>query len=125
MLPDGSHLRSPGIEETQIVYLYYDIEPGHFSLGKVLPNHVIHEKHLGFRMIYKVMDILRLEFVENRNRNGSVSQCGEERYSPVGLVPCAKGNLVTLLKSTLFESDVKLGNSSCHIPIGEILSLVI
>ena len=86
MLPHGSHLGSSGIQETEIVDLHHDIKSRHFGFGKVLPNRILHEKHLGLGMVDEMVDVLGLELVKNRNRNHSVCKRCEKGYTPVRLV---------------------------------------
>ena len=58
----------------------------HFSLCKTLPDDVIHKEDLSLGVVYKMVYVARLEFVEKRHRNCSVSECRKESHSPVSLV---------------------------------------
>ena len=78
MIPHCCHLRCTRVKEAEIVNLDYHMKAGHLGLGKIFPDNVIHEKHLGLGMIYEVVDVLRLEFMENRNRYGAVCQSRKE-----------------------------------------------
>ncbi len=65
------------------------------------------------------MDILRLEFVEQGYRYCTVSQCCEETYSPIGLVPGTDSDFVAFDYTAFFEKQLHTPDAGCYIPVGE------
>ena len=55
---------------------------------------VANEEELGFGMVYNVVYLLAVEFMEDWHRNGSVGECCQEGHSPVAGVAPTDGNLV-------------------------------
>ena len=125
MLPYLLELLGPGVIELEVVDLDDNFQTWHLLDAQVLPDGLVGEKDLRFRMVHEEMDIAWFEFMEKGHRYGSVGQSGQEGHSPVRLVLAADGDFISPLKTTLLESDVKLCDSSCHIPVEESDALVI
>ena len=117
--------RDPGVQELEGVYADDREHSRHLVRTESLPHDVIHEENLGFRVVDQVMDIPRLEFVQDRDHDRSVGDGGQIADSPVHLVAGADRDLVPLVEEALLEGYVKLLYSSCHIPVAEADALVI
>ena len=59
-------------------------------------------------MVDDVVDIVRLELMQNRHDDGSVCHNGQEAYPPVRTVPATDCDFVSLPDATGFKDDVKL-----------------
>ena len=78
MLPDFHYLRSPGIEHGEIVYLHDSLQGRHLIFAQAFPDDIIHEQYLRLGMIDQMMDIPRLEFMQDRHRHCTISKGGNE-----------------------------------------------
>ena len=76
-------------------------------------------------MVHQVVDIPRLEFVQDRDRHRAVGDSGEETDPPVRLVTGTDRDLVPFLQPALLESDMQLCDTPRHIPVGKGDSLVV
>ena len=76
-------------------------------------------------MVYQVVDVFRLEFVENRHRYCTVGQRGEETYAPVGLIAGAEGHFVAFFQSAALEGNVQILDSLGNILVFECRSLIV
>ena len=125
MFPYLEKLLGLGIEEFEIVDLHNYGKARHLVGIESFPDGVVHKEHPCFGMVDKIMDIARLELVENRHRNSSIGQSSQETHSPVGLIAGTDCDLVTLLETALLEGNVKLGNPARHIPVEQGGTLII
>ena len=79
----GYHLHvAEGIED-----LHHCLKVRHLAFCESFPYDIVHEQYLGRRMVYKMMYVPWLEFVQDRNGNGAVCQGRNERHPPVCLIP--------------------------------------
>ena len=90
------------------IHLDDDVQSRHLGLGQAFPKDFVHEENLGFGVVHEIMDIAWLEFVQDGYGNRAVCQCGEEAYSPVGLVARADGDFVALLEAAFLESYMQV-----------------
>ena len=70
---------------------------------KAFPNHITYKEELGFGVVYNVMYLVGLEFVEDRNDYSAISYGCEECYSPMRHVTTTNCNLVTCFYTAFFE----------------------
>ncbi|EJX10502.1 hypothetical protein EVA_01128 [gut metagenome] len=90
-------------------------EQRHGLFVEVLPHAVAHKEQFGFGMVDNVVDVVRLEFVQDGHDDGPVGQCGQEGDCPVGTVASADGYFVSRLDACAFQYDVEFGYFACHI----------
>ena len=76
-------------------------------------------------MVDEIMNVSRLEFVQDRHRNGPISQSGEEAYSPVRLILRTQSHLVANFEPAFIECDVKFGDTQRDFRIWQGRTLVI
>ena len=74
------------IQDLEGIHLDDRMNVRHLAFRKTFPDHLVNEKDLCLRMVYKMVDVCRLELMKKRNRNGTVGHCGQKGYSPVCLV---------------------------------------
>ena len=76
-------------------------------------------------MVDKIMDVPRLELMQERYRHSTIGQGSEECHSPVCLVAATDCDLVALAKAAFLESKMHLRDASCHIAVCERNALVV
>lgn len=79
---------------------------GHFALVDVFIHDVAHEKEFRLGVVYDVVYVVGLEFVQYGYDHRSVGEGGEEGDGPMGGVAAADGNLVAFLYTGSFHQDV-------------------
>ena len=121
-LRDPGHL---GVEELEGVDLDHGVEARHLVGVQPFPDDVVHEQDLGFGVVYEVVDVAWLEFMEDRHRNGSVGHGRQIAHRPVDLVPRADGNLVALVEEAFLEGDLELLYPPCDVSVAEAGTLVV
>ena len=57
-------------------------------------------------MVYDVVYVIGLEFVEDRNNHCTVCNSGKKRYSPMRTVASADSNFIAFLNAALFKDNV-------------------
>ena len=92
-------------------------EVGHTLLVKILPHHRAHEQHFCLAVVYDVVNIIGLEFVQNRYCYRAVCNNGKERNAPVGVVSSTDGDFVAFFDASLCKNDVNLFDSAGYILI--------
>ena len=65
-------------------------------------------------MVDEIVDIARLELVQDGDGNRAVCKGSEEAYSPVGLVARADGDFVALLEAAFLESYMQVLDTLGH-----------
>ena len=86
VVADSRQRFAAGVEIGEVVHKHHDLEPGHLGLGKTFPFGFPYEEDLGFGMVYEIVDIAGLEFVEDGHGNGSIGKSSQKAYSPVSLI---------------------------------------
>ena len=105
----------PGYNQIKILQFDDTFQMRHGCFVEVFPHLVTDKEHSCFRMVYDVMDIVCLEFVENRNGNGSVGDDTQEGGSPVGAVAAAKCYFIPWLDSCMLEQDMHFFYFPCYV----------
>ena len=113
------------IEDLECIDLYDCLKVRHFRLRKPFPDNIIHKEDLRLRMIYKMMDVGRLEFVKERYRHCTVCHNSQKSHSPVCLVARTDGHLMSFLKTAFLKHYMELLHSPCYILVVESLSVII
>ena len=113
------------IKYLEVVHLDNCMKVRHLRLRESFPYDLIHKEDLCLRVVHKVMDICRLEFMKKRNGNRSVCHYRKKGYSPVRLISGTDCDLVTFLKTALLKHDMQFLHSSCHILVVECFSTII
>ena len=68
-------------------------------------------------MVDDIMNIICLEFMQNRNNNGSISNRCQESNRPMGTVTSANGNFISRLDAGTFQDNVKFSDFTRYILI--------
>ena len=125
VLPDIGQLLGGGIKELEGVDLHHHQQVRHLVRRKAFPNYLVHKQDTGFRMVHQVMDVARLEFVQDGYCHGAIGNGRQETHAPVGLVAGADGHLVPLLETALLKGNVDLGHPARYIPVGQGHPLIV
>ena len=113
----GSHLEWIDADDAHQVRHLFKI--------KIVENTRVGKQNLGAGVIDQMMDVRRLEFVQQGNDHGTIGNHRKEAYAPVGLVAGTNGNFVSLCDAAFVEKSMKPSNFFCQIFIIERRTLVI
>ena len=91
------------------------LQAGHTGFVEILPHLIAGEEHTRFGMVDNVMDVVRLEFMQDGHGDSTISYHSEESDHPVGAVTSADGYLVARTYAALFEHDMHLGHLSGYV----------
>ena len=105
--------------------MHHNLEIRHFLGRKSLPDNLIHKQDAGLRVVYQIVYVSWLEFMENGDGNCAVSDCCKETHTPVSLVAGADGYLITLFEAALLKGNVELCNPERHLTVCQGHSLVV
>jgi hypothetical protein len=114
-----------GYKYAEIVYLNDTFERRHRTFVKTFPNYITYKEESGFGMVYDIMYLVRLEFVEDRNNYSSISYGSKECYTPMRHVTTADCNLIARLDSAFFENDVEFLDFTSYVLILVSHSLIV
>ena len=89
----------------------------HTLLVKIFPHHRAYEQHFCLAVVYYVVYVVGLEFVQYWNGNRAVCNDGKERNAPVGVVSSADGDFIAFFDASLSKNDVNLFDSAGYILI--------
>ena len=115
MLAGKRKLFGTAVYEHEVLHADDALQGRHVVLVEVFPHLVAHEQQFGFAVVYDVVHIVRLEFVQNGDDDCAIGDGGQERHAPVSAVASAEGYLVAGLDAGGFEHQVKLGDFPCHV----------
>ena len=89
-------------------------------------GHVVaHEEQAGLGVVDDIMDLLRIELVQDGYGDGAVGERGEEGHGPLaGVAPC-EGDLVALHDAAVLEENMEFLNFTCHVVILQRLALIV
>ena len=68
-------------------------------------------------MIHDVVNLIRIELMQNRYSDGSIGDCCEESNSPVRTITSANGDFVAFTDSAVFKCDMQLFYLSRYIVV--------
>ena len=83
------------------------------SLEELLLN----KKKLCLGMVDDILNLIWMEFIQDRNNNGTITKYAEECSTPTSRITTTKCDAITLLDSTLLKDDVHLLNDASYILI--------
>lgn len=112
-------------DRCKVCQKYNSHQARHEVFVQVFPCLVAHEEQLGFGVVDDVVDVVGLEFVQNRYDDSPISDGSQERDSPMGTVAAADGNLVAGLDAHTFQYNVKLGYFSGHVLVLQGCSFIV
>ena len=78
----------------------------HFLDIELRPYLFAHEEQLGIGVVHDVMDLFRVELVEDGHSHGTVAQRGQKGDAPACRVTAADGHFVTMLYAGGLEDDM-------------------
>ena len=125
MLADVGHGLCARKQELEGVNLHNHLKVRHFVCGKAFPDNIVDKEDLGLAVVYKIVNITRLELVQDGHRDSSISKGCKETYAPVGLVPGTNRHFVAFFKAALLKGNLQFCYSAGYIPVTECCALII
>ena len=86
---------------------------------------VAHEEQACFGVVDDIVDLLRIELMQDGYGDGAVGEGGEEGDGPLAGVASGEGNLVTFLNAAVLKENMDLLDFTCHIVILQRLALIV
>ena len=115
MLPGIRELLGTGDKQRKIGVIDDTLKGRHLVGHDCRSDNIAHKQQLRITVVDDVMNLLCIEFMENRHCYGTISQRGKERHSPVGTVSAAHGNLVAFLHTTFLKKNMQFLNLTRHV----------
>ena len=73
---------------------------------QVLPDLLADKQQFGLAVVHDVVNLIGLEFMQNRHRYGTISQCSQKGGSPMGRILVAKSNFISRAHTAIFKDDM-------------------
>ena len=107
------------VDDGEVVQHHKQPDLRHHLFVHILP--VVGTRQYGFcsRMVDDMVDVIRLELMQDRHGNSSVGKYPEEADRPVGRVASDDGHFVAFLDTGMFQQDMKL-----LYPAGNVFEMV-
>ena len=106
-ITDILHRRVARIDEAEVLDLYDDLQAGHIAFREPFPDDLVDKEHLRLAVVHQILDVSRLELVQNGDRDGPVGHRRQESHAPVGLVAGTNRHLVAFLQTALLKTEVQ------------------
>lgn len=113
------------LDDGEIVQHHEQFDIGHHLLVHILPVVGSGQYSLCPRMVYDMMDIVRLELVEDGDGNRTIRQYAEKADGPVRRISSDQSYFVSFLYSCMFEYYMKFFDTPGHIFIMVRVSIII
>ena len=115
----------PSHQQGVVRYVDDAFQMGHLFCTQLFPDGVSHKKQFGFAMVDDVVNLVGLEFVQDRDGHRAICQGGEEDGTPMCAVSSAKCDSVSLFHIAVLEDDVKFLYEPGYILILERFAFII
>ena len=123
---EGFHQRIIAADHRGEVFQQDDtFEVGHDCLVQGFPGTCTYEEQFGFGVIDDMMDVVRLELMEDGDDDCAVCHGCQEGNPPVSAVASAYGDLVARADAGTLQDEVELGYLPCHVLVLQGDTLVI
>lgn len=90
-------------------------EGGHGVLVQVFPYLIAYKEQTGFGMVDDIMYVVRFEFMENGNNDGSIREGGQKSHAPVAAVAAAQGDFVAGTDTCRFHHQMQFLDFTGHV----------
>ena len=112
-------------DDGEIIQHHEQFHIGHHLFVHILPVICSCQDGFGSRVIDDMVDVVRFEFVQDRDGYGSIRQDAEEADRPVGRVTPHQSHFVSLLDPCMFEYYMKFFYTAGHVFIMVRVSIII
>ena len=92
-----------GIQYGEILDIDDASDQRHLLYVQLGPDVTVDEKRDALGVVHQMVDAVRMEIAEDRDRHGTISVDGEEGHRPTGGILGADGDFIPLSDARLFE----------------------
>ena len=125
LVPSLGGVSASAFQHLQAVDQHAEAEVGHLPLVEVLPVRGADEEGLGFRVVDDMVDVIRLEIVQDRDGYRPVGKDGEKRDGPARGVAPDERDLVAPPQACLVEQQVEARDLHRHVLVAERVASIV